>query len=219
MTNEAIARKRDSLDTMNDYQQEQYETLIDVCHHLKQLGPVELSKLEGQMADYLDFRNRVQQFLRRHFNAVCTRACYQNQRSACCSRDGIITFFADVVINVLMSGAQEIETLRSAIKKPQSDFKCIYLGNNGCTWRIKPIVCEMFLCDASVAQVFDQTGEAQRQWETFQQDKKHFTWPDRPVLFDQLENFFINAGYRSPLMYLHNSPGLLRVKQNAGIGC
>ena len=204
---------------MNDYQQEQYDTLIDVCHHLKRLGPVELSRLENQIADYLDFRNRVQHFLRRHFSDVCTRACYQNQRSACCSRDGIITFFADVVINVLVSGAKEIETLCAAIKKPQSNFKCIYLGNNGCTWRIKPIVCEMFLCDTSVAQVFDQTAKAQQQWEVFQQDKKLFTWPDRPVLFDQLESFFIDAGYRSPMMYLHNSPGLLRVKRNAGIVC
>jgi hypothetical protein len=35
-------------------------------------------------------------------------------------------------------------------------------------------------------------------------------------LFDELEQLFIDAGYRSPLMYLHNGPGLLRVKERAG---
>jgi len=48
--------------------------------------------------------------------------------------------------------------------------------------------------------------------------RKRFTWPDQPVLFDDLESYFMKSGYRSPLMYLHNSPGLLRVKQKAGAG-
>jgi hypothetical protein len=38
------------------------------------------------------------------------------------------------------------------------------------------------------------------------------------VLFDDLEAFFIDCGCTSPLMYLHNSPGLLRVKQKRGQG-
>ena len=32
-----------------------------------------------------------------------------------------------------------------------------------------------------------------------------------------IENYFIAAGCSSSLMYLHNSPGLLRVKRQAGI--
>ena len=202
---------------MNDYQTEQYETLISVRHHLKRLDPGKLSKLEDQMAAYIEFRSNVKRFLSRHFSRVCTQACYQNRRSACCSRDGIITFFADVVINVLSSTSDEIEELCTVIKQPRSDFKCIYLGEQGCTWHIKPIVCEMFLCDASTAQVFDQTPQAKRRWETLQREKKRYTWPDQPVLFDQLEGIFIDTGYTSPLMYMHNSPGLLRIKQKAKI--
>ncbi len=76
---------------------------------------------------------------------------------------------------------------------------------------------EMFLCDSSMAQVFDHRPKARQKWETFLDEKKRFTWPDQPVLFDQLESYFIDAGYTSPLMYLHNSPGLLRVKQKAKI--
>ena len=203
---------------MNDYQKEQYETLVGVRHHLKRLEPDKLSGLENQVAEYFEFRRRVDRFLSQHFSGVCTHACYQNRRSACCSRDGIITFFADVVINVLVSSADEIETLCELIKKPLADFKCIYLGQNGCVWRIKPIVCEMFLCDSSMTQVFNHRPEAKRQWQAFQQEKKRFTWPDQSVLFDQLESYFLDVGYTSPLMYLHNSPGLLRVKQKAKIG-
>jgi hypothetical protein len=35
--------------------------------------------------------------------------------------------------------------------------------------------------------------------------------------FTTIENYFIAAGCSSSLMYLHNSPGLLRVKHKAGI--
>jgi hypothetical protein len=49
----------------------------------------------------------------------------------------------------------------------------------------------------------------------FKQREKHYRWPDRPVLFDDLEKYFMAAGYSSPLMYLNNSPGLLRVKELA----
>ncbi|MGD2030721.1 MAG: hypothetical protein PVG86_12380, partial [Desulfobacterales bacterium] len=52
-------------------------------------------------------------------------------------------------------------------------------------------------------------------WNELKQRKKIYTWPDRPVLFDDLERYFMNAGYSSPLMYLHNSPGLLRIKKQA----
>ncbi len=200
---------------MNDYQKEQYETIIGVRRLLKRLEPEELSGLGNQIEEYLEFRKRVERFLSQHFSSVCTHACYQNRRSACCSRDGIITFFADVVINMLVSTAEEIETISALIQKPLADFKCIYLGENGCTWRTKPIVCEMFLCDSSIAQVFELSPRARQQWETFLDEKKRFTWPDQPVLFDQLESYFLDAGYTSPLMYLHNSPGLLRVRQKA----
>ncbi|MFC1494817.1 hypothetical protein ACFL6W_06030 [Thermodesulfobacteriota bacterium] len=50
------------------------------------------------------------------------------------------------------------------------------------------------------------------------EDEKCFTWPDKPVLFDELEALFIKKDFDSPLMYFHKSPGLLRVKSEAGIG-
>jgi hypothetical protein len=47
--------------------------------------------------------------------------------------------------------------------------------------------------------------------------EKKYKWPDRPVLFDHLEKVFLDMGYRSSLMHLNLSPGLLRVKRAAGL--
>ena len=70
----------------------------------------------------------------------------------------------------------------------------------------------MFLCENAKDEVFAKTPPAREKWEKLKEREKAFTWPDRPVLFDELERYFIDAGYSSPLMYMHNSPGLLRVK-------
>ena len=200
---------------MNSYQQEQAQTLSMVVRHLADISAAAKQTLQSQIADYLLFRNEVKAFLNKHFSELCMQKCYQSKRSACCSRDGIITFFGDVVINTLVSEDDEIEALTAAIQKPSNNFKCIYLDDHGCLWRVKPIVCEMFLCKTAAQEVFGQKPQAAEVWNRFKKRRKRFTWPDRPVLFDDLERYFMDAGYSSPLMYLHNSPGLLRVKKQS----
>jgi hypothetical protein len=200
---------------MNSYQREQAESLAMVQRHLETLFAAETKALEMQISDYLLFRDHVHRFLSEHFSSVCTEKCYRNNLSACCSRDGIITFFGDMVVNVLVSHHEEINAMMAVLQKPNTGFKCIYLGDKGCMWRVKPIVCEMFLCDQAQKQVFREKPWAQDVWNELKQHKKLYTWPDRPVLFDALERYFMDAGYSSPLMYLHNSPGLLKVKQQA----
>jgi hypothetical protein len=209
---------------MNSYQQEQIDALTLVYQHLNSLDAGCRCELKDSLTDYLAFRNEVDQYLQRHFGSVCDAQCFQSRMSACCSRDGIITFFADVVINVLVSDAEEIEAMFTRLRKPHTSLKCIYLGENGCPWKIKPIVCEMFLCDVAKEKVFSKDARAKEEWEILNERKKRYTWPDRPVLFDDLEAAFLKVGYSSPLMYMHNSPGLLRVKKqvrttaNAAIG-
>ncbi len=198
---------------MNSYQKEQSETLSMVQLHLNTLSFSEKKELKTSVADYLSFRDEVDSFLSEHFGKVCNQKCYENKLSACCSREGIITFFGDVVINALISQDEEIELLQSVLQRPNNGFKCIYLGNRGCMWRIKPIVCEMFLCEQSKKEVFEEKPWARQVWEELKLREKLYTWPDRPVLFDALERYFLDAGYSSPLMYLHNSPGLLRIKE------
>lgn len=203
---------------MNDYHKEQSETVSVVRDHLGTLSPSEKDELKGMIADYLSFRGEAAAFLSEYFGGICTRNCYESHLSACCSREGIITFFADTVINVMVSRDDEIEKLMRVLEKPNNGFKCVYLGQDGCLWRVKPIVCEMFLCDQAQKEVFEKNPHASQIWDALNQQKKKYTWPDRPILFDALEQYFLDAGYTSPLMYLHNSPGLLRVKERSQSG-
>jgi hypothetical protein len=204
---------------MSSYQQEQIDALQMVMEHLQSLPEEDQRALANLITEYLAFRKNVEAFLSAHLSDVCTQKCYKNRLSACCSKEGIITFFADVVINALVSSEEEMRLLARVLGEANKGFNCIYLGDDGCRWQLKPIVCEMFICDDAQEHIFNATPEARIKWEEFKQLKKNFTWPDRPVLFDALEAIFIKAGYTSPLMYMHNSPGLLRVKQRANLKC
>jgi hypothetical protein len=175
------------------------------------------SQIRVQCRAYLSFREEVAAFQTRYFHSLCSAACYQAQRSACCNKDGIITFFADLVVNAVVSDPRELAALIASLRKPRNDMKCVYLGSEGCRWRLKPIVCEMFICDRAQKEVFGASSQASRMWEEMKKRELLFRWPDHPVLFDQIESRFMAAGVRSSLMYLHNSPGLIRIKKKSGL--
>ncbi len=198
---------------MNRYNREQFEALVAVRRHLAALPEKAIAQLRKDIHSYLEFREDVDVYLKKYFSLVCARQCYRNARSACCSREGIITFFADVVVNALVSGDTRLEELRKTLQEDRGGPKCVYLGPEGCRWRVRPIVCAMFLCDAAQEQVFASHPEAAGAWRELEGRRKGFTWPDRPVLFDRLEAFFLARGLSSPLMYLHNSPGMLMLKR------
>ena len=193
---------------MNAYQTEQMDALNQIVQHIDLWG----SLPEEAIRSYLLFRGQLDEFSNRHFAAFCTRACFESRNSACCSKDGIITFWADMVINVARSDRHQIDDLFTAIKTPLFAEKCIYLGENGCRWQIRPLGCALFLCDPVQDAVLAPNPHLHRQWEAFQSKAKTFRWPDRPVLFDHLERIFMDAGCRSPLMYINHSPGLMRIK-------
>ncbi len=198
------------------YQQEQHEAILMVSTHIGTLSSCQIEALKTASREYLMFRDDVDTFLNTYFAAICTQKCFQSSLSACCSREGIITFFADIVINALFSTLDEQKFLLTVLQKPNTGPKCVYLGPHGCLWRIKPIVCQMFLCDAAMIRIFQDNPTAESTWNVLKNREKQFTWPDKKVLFEDLEMFFIDAGHASSLMYLHNSPGLLLVKKRAG---
>jgi len=202
---------------MSEYQVEQLDALTLVRLHLKSMPPSAREHLLSMCADYLGFRRTVERFLADHFGRVCDQTCYRNRLSACCSREGIVTFFADVVINLLVSSDAEADDLVRVLKTDNTGLKCVYLGESGCRWQVKPIVCQMFLCEPARARVFTPAPHAESEWMRLEAQRKTYTWPDRPVLFDRIEAFFLEAGCACRLMYLHNSPGLLRVKRKAGL--
>lgn len=203
---------------MSEYNREQLEAIRMVRGRLNMASPSALASLRTRIRNYLGFRRDVDLFLRQHFSGVCTQKCYQNHHSACCGREGITTFFADVLINVLMSPNEDVDRLLHILSLPKLGLKCVYLGASGCLWNLKPIVCEMFLCEHARSTVFNKEPRALKEWEQLKRREKRYTWPNRPVLFDDLEAEFIENGYYSPLMYFHNSPGLLKVKDKADKG-
>jgi hypothetical protein len=122
-----------------------------------------------------------------------------------------------VVVNALLSSDADLKLLRQTLENdPGGGLKCVYLGIDGCVWRLKPIVCEMFLCDRAKQALTDKDTALGARWQRLLMEEKQFTWPDKPVLFDELEELFLQAGLKSPLMYCHLSPGLRRVKAQGG---
>jgi hypothetical protein len=202
---------------MNDYQKEQLSAFELVRSRLPELRTELRKNLSASLSDYFSFRKQTDLLLEKYFSNICKSSCYQNQRSACCTKDGIITFFADVVINGLHGENSSLDLMEYRLRQPHSGPKCLYLADEGCLWSMKPINCHMFLCDSACKEVFTQYPETETTWNKLLDRKKRFTWPDRTVLFDEIESVFLSAGITSPLMYLHNSPGLLRVKQKAGL--
>jgi len=201
---------------MSEYNRDQWEALLMVQRCLEGLPDLEIERLRASVGPYLQFRSEVSRFQREFLSEICTQACFATRQSACCNRDGIATFFADVVINALCSSSEDLALLQRALKNDPGGFKCVYLGEKGCVWRLKPIVCEMFLCDRAKAAVPEGDRNRGDRWQELLRKEKKFTWPDKPILFDDLEELFLQAGLKSPLMYCHFSPGLLRVKAQRG---
>ena len=202
---------------MNEYQQEQLDALKIVRLGLSRIGDRERMELIETSRQYMQFRQSVDYFLNRYFSDVCNQTCYLNRTSACCSKDGIITFFADTVINALHATPAQLDRLEEVLNRVNGGHRCVYLGSHGCTWTVRPVVCAMFLCDRAMAAVFGVDPDAKKVWESLRRQEKLFKWPDRPVLFDLLEKMFLDLGYQSTLMHLNLSPGLLRVKKKAGL--
>jgi len=116
------------MEKCSEYQKEQQEALELVQKHLAGLSRDALVYLQGQISEYLAFRHDVDCFLDKYFSHLCSDTCYRSRLSACCTREGIITFFADVVINALQSSPSEMQALQEMLAIPHQGNKCLYLG-------------------------------------------------------------------------------------------
>lgn len=202
---------------MSEYNQDQRTTLEAVRAALGGLAPSEREALRASIQPYLVFRHAVDRFFEEHFLPTCRRACFETGLSACCGFESIITFASDHAVNLLVSGASRVEALVEVLARPNASSHCVYLGPGGCLWSVRPISCAMFLCGQAKQQVFDAHPDCAAQWSRLQAEEKTFTFPDRPVLFDTLEGRLIALGVESPHLFFHQSPGLLRVKEQAGL--
>jgi hypothetical protein len=114
---------------MSDYNREQSDAIAMVGRDLTTLSSSELARLRSRIRTYLRFRRDIDHFSQRHFSRICTQKCYQDHYSAYCNREGITTFFAGVVIKVLMSSDEEADRLLQVPSLPNLGLKCVYLGN------------------------------------------------------------------------------------------
>ena len=197
---------------VSEYNRDQLDTLTRVRDFFKGTPPLQRDEIKKMIVPYLDFRASVEDFQKKHLSDICTAKCFQDMQSACCNKEGIATFFADFVVNILCSEEPELEKMEEQLIKGAGGNKCVYLTDKGCTWRYKPIVCEMFLCDHAKKSLEEKGGLHVSEWKRLREEEKKYTWPDRPVLFDTIEELFMTEGIETTLMYFHRSPGLIRLK-------
>ena len=204
---------------LNEYNRDQLNTLILVRSHLKKQPTSLVEHIKEISAPYMVFRRKVKTFHEKYLSDICTAKCFEGNESACCNREGIATFFADFVINTVYAPEHELDLIKKTLNRKMTGNKCVYLTEKGCLWQYKPIVCEMFLCDHAKKSLKQKGESLYLDWKELRQEEKKFTWPDRPVLFDDLEKIFIKENMESPLMYFHKSPGLLKIKSKWTCTC
>ena len=201
-----------------DYNRDQLNTLEGIREAFRKLGPSKIMRLQTIITPYQAFRRDLDHYHHQYFAALCVKTCFQTGLSACCGFESIITFFADHVINFLLSSGEDIMSLFRALERPNESGKCVYLGETGCLFRMRPISCAMFFCEQAKRTIFEEHDEAESSLKTFKEEEKGYTWPTTPVLFDEIEKYFIRLGVKSAHLYFHQSPGLLMLKARHGIG-
>lgn len=200
------------LPCLSEYNRDQLVAFNAIDRIVRQLPAAEIARLKRELESYLQFRRVLEQFYRDYFEKTCLESCFESRLSACCGFESIIIFFSDQVINYLVSEPEDMAAIFRALRRRNDSRRCVYLGAKGCLWRMRPIACAMFFCEQAKARVFSEFPQAREVWADLQRREKEFTLPTKPVLFDDLEAFFMERGAEAPNLYFHNSPGLLRLK-------
>lgn len=202
---------------MSEYNREQWQSFSAVKAAIEKMGGEEFAALRSAVEPYLSFRSQLHAFHERYFALHCACRCFETGLSACCGFESIFTFFADQLVTYLISDAEGRDRIFHALLRPYRSDRCVYLGPKGCVWALPPISCAFFYCEGLKEEVFAAHPQAALGWQRLREAEKAFTYPDRPVLFDTLEALFCAKGVDSPHMYFHKSPGLLRIKKEAGL--
>ncbi len=206
-----------NLEHVSEYNREQWSSFQAILQACQMLSPSVKEELLASLDPYLKFRRELDAFQEEYFTPICRPACYETRLSACCGFESIFTFFADEVITFLVATPEELSRLFDVLQRPNKTTHCVYLGAEGCLWKMRPISCAMFFCDEARKTLFERSPEAEQLWLDFQGREKTFTRPTQKILFDDLEAFFIGLKADSPHMYYHKSPGLLRLKAQSGL--
>lgn len=197
----------------SEYNRDQLQSFRIIERTCRRMPDSDRENLSRAIQPYLHFRTRLAEFQALTFVPHCRATCYDTALSACCGFESIFTFFADQVITTIESSPADMEAVFRVLSRPNETRNCVYLGENGCLWKVPPVSCAMFLCDGIRKEILEPRPEAAQTWNQFREEEKEYTHPVRPVLFDSVESLFIRLGADSPHMYFHKSPGLLRLKE------
>jgi hypothetical protein len=206
-----------NLDKVSEYNREQWNSFQTIRQAVDTLPESVKEALRESLRPYLQFRHELDAFQEEYFIPICRPACFDTRLSACCGFESIFTFFADEVVTLLLSNPDDLSPLFDVLQRPNKTANCVYLGETGCLWKVRPISCAMFFCDEAKKTLFERSPEAEQRWLAFQDREKGFTRPTQKILFDDLEAFFLELKVDSPHMYFHKSPGLLRLKAKSGV--
>jgi hypothetical protein len=149
---------------ISEYNRDQLLTLQAIHKACGRLPNVEILSLVERLGPYLEFRRQLDSYQSQYFRATCEATCFSTGLSACCGFESIITFFADHVINFLLSTPEENGRILSVLGRPNRTGRCVYLQAKGCLWRWSPISCAMFLCEDAKQTVFTRHPEAAVLW-------------------------------------------------------
>ena len=119
------------------YNQQHLEAFRMVRRHLKGMTNSQMDRLRRQIDAYLTFRRDVSTFQDLHFSKICIDKCFTSKESACCGREGIAAFFADVVINALLSTDAEIDCIIQNLLEDKGDPNCVYLTQKD--WNLEKV--------------------------------------------------------------------------------
>mgnify|MGYP001313237738 CR=1 FL=1 len=200
-----------------EFNRDQWTGFDGIRRAMASLSSFDIESLQRLSEPYLHFRESLDRFQSEHFGPICRAACYETKMSACCGFESIFTFFADMVVECLFSSVEEQAGILEVLGKQNRSRRCVYLGEKGCIWTTRPISCAMFVCEDAVNAAFQDRPGAKDEWQAYRRREREFTYPDQPVLFDELEKYFRNLGVDSVHMYFHRSPGLMRLKQANGL--
>jgi hypothetical protein len=200
------------LTTVSEYNRDQWLTLTAIAQACRLLSISEIEHLKQSVCNYLAFRRDLEAFHHEYLDHFCRQTCFGSGLSLCCGFESIFIFFADQLISFLYSNDNEIAAILRVLEQPNSSGRCVYLGKTGCLWRISPVSCVMFYCNQLKRAIIESDPQLANRWQDLREQEKEFTYPVKPVLFDEIEAYFLARGVESPLMYFHKSPGLLRLK-------
>ena len=86
------------------------------------------------------------------------------------------------VVKALQPIVDEINNLEDRLKVDPGGFKCIFLTDKGCLWKLKPIVCEMFLCDHAKNMLTKADARIMDEWNELGIPYSHLETPNLLLL-------------------------------------